>query len=53
MPERGVVGRTIASGPVRIELSTGVTSGDVERSQVANARDLDVIRGLDEVCTFD
>jgi len=46
-------GVTIASGTVRIKLPTRIASGDIQGSQVTSARDLDVIRGLDEVCSFD
>lgn len=44
---------TIASGAMRIELATGIAGGDIHGRQVANTRYLDVIRGLDEVSSFD
>ena len=44
---------TIASGTVRIKLPTRITGGDIHRSQVADARYLDVIWRLDEMSSFD
>ena len=40
---------TIAIRTVRVELAARVALGDVDLRQVADAGDLDVVRGLDEV----
>lgn len=44
---------TISGCTVRIELTTGITGGDVHQGQVTSARYLDVIRGLNEMGSQD
>ena len=44
---------TIAGGAMRIKLPTRIAGGDIHGRQVTDTRYLDVIRGLNEVSSFD
>lgn len=44
---------TISGCTVRIEFTTGIAGGDIHGGQVTDASYLDVIRGLNEMSSFD